>query len=1115
MKKNYILSLVLFFLFFCGFSQITSFPHTTTFESSSDISTTASDVNSKWVTRTDGAWVASELLWERNSGSTPSTGTGPTAAQAGSYYVFVETSGSTGNSSEGEVDGDDAELSCNYDFSGKTEASISFNYHNWGEGASTPNAGSAQMALYVYNVTDSQWSSALWTNDAGLNSGSNTWYSQTVDLSAYDGKSVQIWFTLNSRGWASDGALDNIEVTAYTPNGITDYYVDDSGSNSNNGLTSGAPFATLAKALSVSDDGTGVTINVGAGTYTEEDLTISRSNITISGAGSSQTIFDGDLNGRFATISANNTTIQNLQIKEYGVASSCTTNGSCGGGAIIVGTSKTGFVVNNAIFDGNITNGTSGDGGAIEFYTGSTSTINSTIFRNNKAGSTASYQVGRNGGATKGNGSCTVTFNNCLFHENVARGYSGAHTNWMNDGGSSTFNNCTIEGNTQYDTSNYGAVSALYGTVNMRNSIIRNTTDGSAGSGSARDIYFVTGINLNYGVQGSATLSGTNSTSNPQFTDIANDDYTLQSGSPAIDVASSTYAPSDDMNDLTKPQGQADDLGAYEHANTWDGSSSTAWALAANWSENIVPVSGRSPVIVNVTNDPDITTDVSLEDITIKSGAILDINSTGSLTLTDDFTNSSGTVNLNSASNVFPSIKVAGDASGNIIYNRYVNAVGSGEWDLIGSPVDGLSISSFASTNGSPLATGGGAGSNQYAIGYYDNATDNWTNYTTSTIGAAGNFDIGKGYQMGTDSGATLAFTGTIPTTDQTQSIIDNDAANSGTGRRWSLIANPFPSFINANYPAHSTNNFIDVNTTKLHDTYEAVYGYDADGSGYTVYNNSSSATYIAPGQGFMVASDNTSSDNVSFTEAMQTVSGTDDFIAGDIVEDSFELILKLYEGDTEIDYTRFYFKDGLNLSLDPGYDAGHFNQQASLMSRLLEEDQGHGLVINAMGLENVNDVVVPLVINREAGTDFRISIDTFGIYAGTNVYLEDNEQGTMTLLNEQDFELTPESTLSEVGRFYLHLTESTFSIDDQVETNLLNVFKADYNNFITVEGLAMQLGVTNLKLYSILGTEVLSTSLNNNTNTQTISTERLATGVYVIKLQSGNTLLTKKLIIK
>ena len=154
------------------------------------------------------------------------------------------------------------------------------------------------------------------------------------------------------------------------------------------------------------------------------------------------------------------------------------------------------------------------------------------------------------------------------------------------------------------------------------------------------------------------------------------------------------------------------------------------------------------------------------------------------------------------------------------------------------------------------------------------------------------------------------------------------------------------------------------------------------------------------------------------------------------------------------------------------------------------------------MGLENVNDVVVPLEINRESGNSFRISIDTFDIYAGTNVYLEDNQQGTMTLLNEQDFELTPENNLSGVGRFFIHLTETTFSIDNEVDTNLLNAYKLDRNNFIIVEGLTVQSGITNVKLYSLLGREILSTELNNSINTQTISTERIATGVYVIKLQ-------------
>ena len=500
------------------------------------------------------------------------------------------------------------------------------------------------------------------------------------------------------------------------------------------------------------------------------------------------------------------------------------------------------------------------------------------------------------------------------------------------------------------------------------------------------------------------------------------------------------------------------------------------------------------------------------QNLTVASGKSFTIEKTGSVIVNGNFLNV-GTFILNSESDAFSSIIIGGTVYGNITYNRYVNSVGTNEWDLIGSPVDGQSISSFASANSSTLGTS----SNIYAIGSYDNATNTWTNYTTSTIGSAGNFDRGRGYQMASVSDGTgiLKFTGTPASTTQTQAIINNDAANAGTGKRWNLVANPFPSYIHGNTNADSSNNFLTVNTDKLHDSYEAIYGYDADGSGYTAYNNTSSALNLAPGQAFMVASDNTSSDNISFTTDMRTIVGGDDLIVGDILEDTFELIIKLYDGDTELDYTKFYFADGLSLGLDPGYDAGNFNQGASLMSRLVEEDEGVGLVINAMGLESVNDVVVPLEINRESGNSFRISIDTFDIYAGTNVYLEDNQLGTMTLLNELDFELTPENNLSGVGRFFIHLTETTFSIDNEVDTNLLNAYKLDRNNFIIVEGLTVQSGITNVKLYSLLGREILSTELNNSINTQTISTERIATGVYVIKLQSGNNLITKKLIIK
>ena len=500
------------------------------------------------------------------------------------------------------------------------------------------------------------------------------------------------------------------------------------------------------------------------------------------------------------------------------------------------------------------------------------------------------------------------------------------------------------------------------------------------------------------------------------------------------------------------------------------------------------------------------------QNITVASGKSFTIEKTGAVTMSGNFSNA-GTFTLNSDSNEFSSIIIGGSVTGNITYNRYVNSVGTNEWDLIGAPVEGQSINSFVTANTSTLATNGAT----KAIGYYNNTDNTWTNYTTSTIGGAGNFPLGKGFQMATIANGTgiLSFTGAPTATNQTWTIIDNDAANSGAGTRWNLVANPFPSYIYGNANADSSHNFLTVNSDKLNDSYEAIYGYDADGSGYTVYNNTSAALRLAPGQAFMVASDNAENDTISFTTAMRTTTGGDDLIVGRDPIDSFELVLKLYEGDSEIDHTKFYFGDGLSLNLDPGYDAGHFNQGASLMSRLVDEDEGVGLVINAMGLESVNDVVAPLELNIEAGNNFRISIGTFNIDTAINVYLEDNVQETMTLLNDQDFELTAENELSGVGRFFIHLTETLLSIDDKIETNYLNVFKADVNNFITVEGLANQWNGTKLRLYTILGKEVIFTTLNNTNNKQTISTQGLSTGIYIVKLESGNILLTKKLFIK
>jgi len=156
---------------------------------------------------------------------------------------------------------------------------------------------------------------------------------------------------------------------------------------------------------------------------------------------------------------------------------------------------------------------------------------------------------------------------------------------------------------------------------------------------------------------GNQSLSASDFTqSNPQFVDdtnstLSNRDYTLSNNSPAIDSADSTYAVENDINGISRPQGNGDDMGAYESLNTWTGSANTSWTNTSNWSAGIVPVSGRSPVISNTANDPVISSTVTLKDITVESSASLTIDSSGVLNINGTLTNSGeitvqGTLNV-------------------------------------------------------------------------------------------------------------------------------------------------------------------------------------------------------------------------------------------------------------------------------------------------------------------------------------------------------------------------------------------------------------------------------------------------------------------------------------
>jgi hypothetical protein len=500
------------------------------------------------------------------------------------------------------------------------------------------------------------------------------------------------------------------------------------------------------------------------------------------------------------------------------------------------------------------------------------------------------------------------------------------------------------------------------------------------------------------------------------------------------------------------------------------------------------------------------------QNISVSSGKSFTIEKTASITIAGNFTNN-GTFTLDSDSDEFSSIIIDGTPSGNITYNRWVNSVDNGTtgWDLVGSPASGVTISSIIGD--SDLATNGSSPTT-YALGSFDNTDLSWSNVDSDDT--SGTLTSGQGYQMATTSGGTITFNGSVLTTTQTVSITNNNPNDNGdsnlTGSRWNLIANPFPSYINANTSADSNHNFLSDNLGgSINNNYTALYAYDANG-GYTPINNTSSATYIAPGQGFFVASV-VGGGTITFDANTRTTTGGDDFVANRMANTSQEFYLRLYEDDNLIEDNKFYFDNGLTLGLDPGYDAGAFDQNMDIMSRLSENDQGVGFSINAMGLNSLEtNTVIPLVFNRTAGVEFSVSFEDASIPEGVGIYLQDTLLETLTDLRAEDFTLTPGSDLSDMGRFYVVIGNTSLGGND-LEASYISIYKAASEDHITIEGL-LNVEKANVQLFNIIGQEVLNTTLQSNQSIQSISTAGLTTGVYIVRLEADNSIVTKKVII-
>ena len=180
-------------------TQITTFPHSSSFASGF------------------GDWNQSttdDFDWTQKTSGTTSSGTGPQSSPYGANgttgYVYTETSSPITNNQT-------ARIYCTYDLSDATTASVTFYYHIYASSGYGP--GTLRLKIYKGNSSSGGTVNYPWI----VTNSYNGWQQATISLNDYIGYSyVQLSFEsiTPSSGtvWQCDNAIDEVVVSRTTDN---------------------------------------------------------------------------------------------------------------------------------------------------------------------------------------------------------------------------------------------------------------------------------------------------------------------------------------------------------------------------------------------------------------------------------------------------------------------------------------------------------------------------------------------------------------------------------------------------------------------------------------------------------------------------------------------------------------------------------------------------------------------------------------------------------------------------------------------------------------------------------------------------------------------------------
>ena len=499
---------------------------------------------------------------------------------------------------------------------------------------------------------------------------------------------------------------------------------------------------------------------------------------------------------------------------------------------------------------------------------------------------------------------------------------------------------------------------------------------------------------------------------------------------------------------------------------TWDGSGSSDWDTTANWDINTVPSATDNVIIPDVATAPIIgaTTEAEINNLTITEPDGINITTGGSLI-------------------------VNGTSSGNVTYNRDLATT---NWYLVSSPVVGETYDdAYVTANGIASGT---QNTNSRGIAPYVTSDDTW-DYMQA--GETATFSAGTGYSVQRSSTGDVSFTGTLNVADAGVDVVLD-----ATGNRYNLLGNPYSSHIAS---ATFLTNEAAVSETQNLWVWNQVTG----ASGAYEVKTLADAMVIAPAQGFFIKA-NAAGGTFNFAESNQAGSGG----TFQRTQARPEMHLTL-SNQSDVREAKIYYIENMTLGFDVGYEGELFNGVANplaIYTHLVADSEGKNYQVQSLPENDFENTIIPLGINAISGSSISIEASKNNFPEGMNIYLEDTQDNSFTLLeSDTNFNTTLENDLSGIGRFYLHTTSSTMSTNDLATNNNLSIYS--YNRE-TLRVVGIQKGVANISIYNLLGQEVLSSSFQGN-GVNDISLPSIINGIYIVKITSENRTTNRKIILE